>query len=111
MSSLLMWEVPMYRQGDVLLIPVPSLPTGARQARSEGDRIVLALGEATGHAHAIATPGVQLFERGSDRFIQVHALTAVLAHEEHGAIEIPTGTYRVVTQREYAPEEIRRVQD
>ncbi len=101
----------MYRQGDVLLIPVASLPTGARAAARENGRIVLALGEATGHAHAIATPDVQLFERGAERFIEVRAATAVLAHEEHGAIEIPAGTYRVVTQREYAPEEIRRVQD
>lgn len=100
----------MYRQGDVLLVPA-ALPADARKVERNGERIVLALGEATGHAHAIATPGVQLYERGKERFISVAVATAVLAHEEHGAIEVPAGTYRVLTQREYAPEEIRRVQD
>ena len=45
----------MYRQGDVLLAPIPALPVDAVSVPRKG-RIVLAEGEATGHAHAIAEP-------------------------------------------------------
>jgi hypothetical protein len=38
----------MYRQGDVLLIPEDAVPASATKVAREGQRIVLALGEATG---------------------------------------------------------------
>lgn len=42
------------RQGDVLLIPVKSLPKDCKPIQPEaGRRFVLAHGEVTGHAHAI----------------------------------------------------------
>ncbi len=41
------------RQGDVLLVPVKSLPIGAKEIPLDKGRIVLAYGEVTGHAHAI----------------------------------------------------------
>src|SRR5574337_1804601 len=41
------------RQGDVQLQPVAKLPEGCKELPPEGDRIVLAHGEVTGHAHAI----------------------------------------------------------
>ena len=47
----------MFRQGDVLLVPVrpERLPGHARPLpRDARGRLVLALGEATGHAHAVA---------------------------------------------------------
>lgn len=46
----------MYRQGDILIVPVPeeSVPGGLRPApRDARGRLVLAHGEATGHCHAI----------------------------------------------------------
>jgi hypothetical protein len=64
----------MFRQGDVLLVPVrpERLPNHFRPLpRDARGRLVLALGEVTGHAHA--------------------------------AIPLPAGLYRVVRQREYAP--------
>ena len=42
------------RQGDVLLVPVASLPAGCVEVPNDKGRIVLAYGEVTGHAHAIA---------------------------------------------------------
>ena len=46
-----------YRQGDVLLIKLPAKPQGFVPVdRDEKNRIVLALGEATGHAHVIEEP-------------------------------------------------------
>lgn len=49
----------MFRQGDIPLVPVPGerLPEHARPLpRDAQGRLVLALGEATGHAHAVAAP-------------------------------------------------------
>ena len=42
------------RQGDVVLFPVSKLPNGCKEVPNEKGRIVLAHGEVTGHAHAIA---------------------------------------------------------
>ena len=46
-------EVPrgLIRQGDLLLVPIAGLPEGADRVRS--GRLVLAEGEATGHAHVV----------------------------------------------------------
>jgi hypothetical protein len=43
-----------YRQGDVLLIKIDGIPKQA-SAEKNPDRIVLAYGEVTGHAHAISS--------------------------------------------------------
>lgn len=98
-----------YRQGDVLLIEA-SRPRGTQTPeRPTGGRWILALGEATGHAHAIpAVAGADVYRSGSDRFLD--ALSPVeLVHEEHGAITVAPGTYRVRIQREYvAPEPASR---
>ena len=91
------------RQGDVLLVAVDELPLEGRELPRDRGRVVLALGEATGHAHAISSSGAALLEHEGGRFVRVEG-PAVLDHEEHGAIAIPPGNYRVVIQREYAPE-------
>jgi len=101
----------MYRQGDVLLVPVPEIPADATPGRREQGRIVLAHGEATGHAHAIADPDAEILEDGAIRYLRVGDRGAALTHEEHGPIQLPPGTYRVVIQREYTPEGNRNVRD
>lgn len=98
-----------YRQGDVLLARVDSLPKNATRKPVE-QRIVLAWGEVTGHAHAIDARFAKLYEFGVDRFIE--ALDgATLVHEEHSAIKLKPGVYRVVQQREYVPGSSRIVVD
>ena len=52
-----------------------------------------------------------LYDFKGERFLEVTAERATLVHQEHAAIELPKGTYRVWIQREYSPEEIRRVVD
>jgi hypothetical protein len=104
----------IYRQGDVLLMRVDALPGNAKDV-TPGERIVLAYGEVTGHAHAIEeAPGsarpARLWDAGAERFLQVLEKTA-LRHEEHAPVELPVGVYKVVQQREYHPEEIRNVAD
>jgi hypothetical protein len=94
------------RQGDVLLVPVESVPEGARE-HPRGPRIVLAEGEATGHAHAIAVaPGgprdARLFELEGVRFLDVER-PVTLRHEEHAPITLVPAAYRVVIQREFDP--------
>ena len=43
----------MFRQGDVLIIPVAKLPDCLEPMKRERGRVILAHGEVTGHAHAI----------------------------------------------------------
>lgn len=105
------------RQGDVLIIADNNAPTGTEIPRDRG-RVVLAYGEVTGHAHTIIDPGAALFDlaQGSDGAtledrVLVVPSAATLTHEEHDAIIIPPGRYRVIRQREYTPQEIRSVAD
>jgi len=103
-----------YRQGDVLIREVREIPTGTTDI-TPTDRIVLAHGELTGHAHAIA-PGqareLSLASPGATvrRFLAVVS-AATVRHEEHAPIPLPAGSYEIVQQREYSPEEIRNVAD
>jgi hypothetical protein len=83
----------------------------------DGGRVVLAYGEVTGHAHAIADADVELYAYGEtadavERFLRVGAGGATLVHEEHGAITLaPETTYQVYSQFEYEPEALRLVAD
>jgi hypothetical protein len=99
----------MYRQGDVLVVAVERIPRWAKAVHRDRGRVVLAYGEATGHAHAIADSGASLLEHQADQYLRVTADRGVsLTHEEHQTITLPPGDYRVVRQREYEPE-ARRV--
>lgn len=101
----------MFRQGDVLLIPVDKIPDDVRAVATEPDgRIVLAHGEVTGHAHAVVGECAFLENDAGDRFLELAAEGAIV-HEEHGTIEIAGGAYEVRRQREYSPEAIRNVAD
>lgn len=103
-----------YRQGDVLIERVGSLPSSLKKVARENRKVVLAHGEVTGHAHAIADKHVDLFAAESHpgvTFLEVRDAVAALKHEEHATITLPPGNYVVRRQREYSPEEIRRVAD
>jgi hypothetical protein len=90
-----------FRQGDVLLVEVDDIPEDAAPEPRSG-RIVLAEGEATGHAHAIHEPDARTFTHEGQRFLLTKS-RAQLIHEEHGPIEVPDGAWRIVIQREYQP--------
>lgn len=143
------------RQGDIMLVPTSTLPERVTKVAPEKGRLILAHGEVTGHAHAVANPaGCDLVtaEGADDLYLIVHGdapehdavecqtsagdvvyipagydpalykpeLTpirelqmrgAVVEHDEHHAfIQLPD-SYEVRRQVEYAPEEIRQVQD
>lgn len=112
--------MPMYRQGDVLLVPMPDyynpkslMGSGRIQNVHDG---VLAHGELTGHAHRIKdTTNVTflsnhpVWSAAAERFITVaQGATATLEHEEHAPITIEAGTYKVEQQQQYDPSEAAR---
>jgi len=98
----------MYRHGDVIIVPVSSIPADATRRPSA----VLARGEATGHSHRIAdVTDVEVFDYDGVGFMRVGRETATLIHDEHHPIELPRGNYQFWQQREYSPKEIRRVVD
>lgn len=104
------------RQGDVLLTPAPK-PIGELRPRTRQDRlrIVLALGEATGHAHALVLEqerDAQLWEDDKGAlWLEVLAPSRVV-HEDHGTSELAPAWYQVEnSQREYNVAEERRVLD
>jgi hypothetical protein len=110
------------RQGDVLLERVVhTLSPEAKPRPRDHGRVVLAYGEVTGHAHALAGPLTELFEEhdgalylrieATDELRHVDSLESFRPTGEHDAHTLEPGMYRVVNQREYAPGEIRRVAD
>lgn len=100
-----------FRQGDVLIQRVDSIPENAKPVARDRGRVVLAYGEVTGHAHAIAEAEVTMLEVDeSIRYLDVQ-MEAFLRHEEHATVTLAPGKYIVRRQREYSPEEIRNVAD
>ena len=104
----------IFRQGDVLIRTIDAIPAGAKDVTPR-DRIVLAYGEVTGHAHAIAPDEAREFSLADAagvvrRFLQVVG-EATVRHEEHAAIPLPAGVYEIIQQREYTPEAVRNVAD
>ena len=98
-----------FRQGDVMLERVEDMPSGSIKQKKD-KRIVLAYGEVTGHAHSIEDETTEEYKFDVDVFLKVLNATK-LKHEEHGAIVLEPGIYRVIRQREYTPQEIRNVAD
>lgn len=100
-----------YRQGDVLIEQVVTIPQGATPGEPKA-RWHLAEGEATGHFHSVdAADATLLFlDAEMEMYLRVHRTTEV-THQEHAPIILEPGDYRVGRQREYAPEGIRNVAD
>jgi hypothetical protein len=89
----------MWRQGDVLIERVDSIPTDAAERKD----LVLAEGTATGHQHRVEeAKGVRLFERQGTLYLDVFGASARIVHPEHGPIALKRGRYRVWRQREFA---------
>ena len=104
----------MIRHGDVLLrkmsavdADLHTLPHGMRFYREmPGPNVVLAYGEATGHAH-VAQGNVKGFaEQGTGLLTRLQVIDGgSLTHEEHGRVALEPGWYEVVHQRTYSPDE------
>jgi len=98
----------------VVPISESELPTNLVPApRDRSGRMILARGEATGHAHVVTGEGLTLLCLPDDiesMFLHVRVYGRV-GHEEHAPIPPPAGYYRIVRQREYVPGSIRPVAD
>ena len=105
--------VKCFRQGDVLLVEVARGPSDVRPVPREQGRLILAHGELTGHAHVVVDAAAELVtrEQADELYLLVYGDEVVLEHDEHDAIALPPGSYRVIRQREYTPESVRFVAD
>lgn len=132
--GVIMEKIRFQQQGDVIIEPISlrgiKMPKGKKMTQKDSRGYLLALGEVTGHAHALEEiEGVEVIEapqkilvlrNGREEqeevryFIRItNKNGAVLRHEEHNAQTIPPGEYVVRGVREYDhfAEEARRVID
>ena len=101
----------MYRQGDVLIERVRTIPDELTQQKPVDGRVILAYGEATGHHHSIEADAADWWkDSDGEQFVTVRKSTSVV-HQEHAPIALEPGNYRVRRQREYTPQAIRNVAD
>ena len=102
------------QHGDVLILEVTRLPKGAKLISPRDGKLILAEGEATGHAHAIVDTDcdVDVYRIGNVTFLHVRQPVEVV-HEEHSTVTLPPAVWRVSQVREYDHfrEESRRVMD
>lgn len=101
-------------QGDIPLYPFLGKPTG--NAVQHNGSVVLALGEKTGHKHVITVSNpndLQAWKQLGGGWIITLKTEGTLTHNQHGALTIAPGTYRIGQEREhdYFSEVTRQVID
>lgn len=97
----------LYRHGDVLIQEVKEIPPNAEKKKGT----VLVEGEITGHAHQLVDPATfQILTTENEMYVDINAETQIV-HEEHDAITLPKGKYKVWVQQEYTPQAARNVMD
>ena len=108
-------------QGDVYILRVDSLPNGIKPAEITDGRFILAHSE-TGHNHVMeAKPNIKLYSTDNPlvSYLEVVEATdqaeSVLEHmrnfDTHAPISFDVGIYKIINQRESAPEGWRRAAD
>ena len=111
----------MYRQGDVLLIPIKASIESLEPALADPRGLVLAEGETSGHHHAIFGKGARLmqYKQTGQRVVVVADAGAEMrvvgggsgGVDRHTPIALATGHYEVRIQRQYSAGYARRVED
>jgi len=87
----------MYRQGDVLLVPVDALP---RSARRQDGPVTFPPGRTSVHPHAVGGDEIEAYLCEGATYLRVVGAASV-THPGHGPLAVPAGTYRLVRQRQY----------
>lgn len=109
-----------FRQGDIFLEKIDSIQDcePSKKNSIEGEEvdnsIILALGEATGHAHALRNidgKAILMKDKNSENYFLMVLKECDLTHEEHSKIQLPIGNYKVIRQRQYTPNKIIQVAD
>jgi hypothetical protein len=101
------------RQGDILLAAIDA-PQQQPVMHDRPGPLLLARGEATGHAHMVHGPAVRAsWHDGAapDGAVIELPEPAQLQHEEHAWVDLEPGWYEVIRQREYTPAAPRMVAD
>lgn len=91
----------MYRQGDLLIEKVEKI-----EGRLQKDNI-LALGEMTGHSHKLEKGKVYRAKKGT-KYLNLDKKSKVV-HQEHKAINLKKGKYKVTRQKQYKPNKKKAV--
>lgn len=89
------------RQGDVIITRVDN--SNNKRLNTLGSKTV-AYGEQTGHHHSFTRGGDQVLLYGSvnsPELLEIRSESALLTHQEHDAIEIPSGLYKIESERNY----------
>jgi len=102
-------------QGDILIERVDDAPVRLANHSAEDGSVIIAEGEATGHHHRLLG-SITLYrddalarEIPSGLYVahvRVDSSAARLEHDEHAAITLPRGTYRVRRQRQLEPTDV-----
>lgn len=103
----------IYRHGDLSFHPVQKIE--GEIIKHSGSHI-LARGEHTGHKHVIKVPKIddmEIFKTPDGGLYMRLKVEGTVTHEEHRAIKIAPGTYKMNSEREfdYALSETRKVLD
>lgn len=98
-----------WRHGDVIIREVEKIPTGAIEQKTE--KIILAYGEVTGHAHRISEGVGHLFNFDDKTYLKITSERAALTHEEHKRIDLPQGDFEIIIQKDYEPKGWQKVVD
>lgn len=108
-------EQEIFRQGDVFIERVDSIPVDATKIdpatqRVKG-RLVLAYGEVTGHHHSVALVDVEECSQTAEAIYMRIMNETTVRHQEHAEIPLKPGIYKSYVQVQYTPAEIERVAD
>ena len=105
----------LIQQGDVLFFRVEALPKDVKKTVNKDPRgIVFAEGEVTGHYHGTALDEfIETFTDASDQMWATLTAPKVVTHQEHGAVTLEPGIYKIGIVQEIDPftEEIASVAD
>lgn len=82
------------QQGDVCWERVERVPEGATRHSRTPRGVVLAEGEATGHAHRILEEAAELYEHEGMLYLK-NAQPVTVRHEEHAAQVIEPGVWEI----------------
>jgi hypothetical protein len=104
-------------QGDVIFVPVESIPEGLTEEKREVGRLIVTHSE-TGHHHAIDSDDARMFTPPNDpltAYLSVEGCGVELVHhrsiDTHESIFFQPGKWQIFRQREHAPDGWRRVED